>query len=111
MRNKDEYSFKIYNDKGQCAKQDTKIIVELPEYHVSMENHEFYISRKVVLAQVKLRLSGGLYLKILKIIEDDADGQCDNPLKPGDYKQFRRTRCKWRLASLKDKLKKQEGES
>ena len=78
--------------------RQARIIVEIPEYSISMENHEFYISRKIVLAQLKLRLSAGLFIKILNVIEDDADGECDNPLKPGDYKPFRRTRCKWRLA-------------
>jgi len=96
----DRYKFTIYNGDGDFAQHGDKIIVELPERHLSYHHDDdgIYISGKTVLAEIRLRLSMGLIIKVLEILSE-IDEDDDRPLSVGDIRQFRRKSWKWRRAS------------
>ena len=95
---KESFSFEIFDNNGNSATHGSEIIVYLPEVSYGGEYIEdFYAAAKTVRAKLILRLSGGLFIKILEVIEDDGEGECDRPVKVGEVKQFRRQAWEWKV--------------
>ena len=83
----------IWSPSGKLASLGDTLIVHLPEIDKSGPLGDgFWVSEKTIKAKLGLRLSRGLVLHVLEVIEQDED---DHQPKPGSVIQFKRTIWKW----------------
>ena len=69
-----------------------KIIVILPEIETESG---FYLSYKILLCKLTLRLGSGLWIEVLKIIENKNKKNDNQPVYVGQKIKFKRIKYEW----------------
>jgi len=91
----------LKDSKGKLVSLGDEIIIILPEIDETItgsddEEYGHYLSQKTIRAKLGLRLSSGLYVTILEIIER-GDPDDDSCLTVGQVMNFKRFAWEWYL--------------